>query len=221
MRSLDCLWINPLDAQRQAGFKALQLQKASELGFRIPKTLITNEPAAVLDFFEACHGRMISKTLHGNYFPGGGDTYYILHTSMVLQEHLQHIERVRATAHLFQEYIEKKIELRCTVIGNTVLTVAIESQHAEDAQVDWRASYQDLRYHVYSLPTPIEELCKRLTQSLNLVYGAIDMIVTPDGEYVFLEINPGGQWEWLQVATGLPFAATIADVLVAGKDGKT
>jgi len=220
LRSLDCLWVNPLDAQRRAGFKPLQLQKASELGFRIPKTLITNEPAAVLDFFEECHGKMISKTIHGNFFAGGGDTYYILHTSVVLQEHLQRIERVRATAHLFQEYIEKKIELRCTIIGNTVLTVAITSQQGRCTQIDWRASYQDLRYSVYSLPAAIEKLCIQITQSFDLVYGAIDMIVTPNDEYVFLEINPGGQWEWLAAETGLPFAETIADVLIAGKGGK-
>ena len=75
-----------------------------------------------------------------------------------------------------------------------------------------------MRYHVYSLPAAIEKQCIQITQSLNLVYGAIDMIVTPDDEYVFLEINPGGQWEWLAVETDLPFAETMADVLIAGKE---
>jgi glutathione synthase/RimK-type ligase-like ATP-grasp enzyme len=219
-RSLDCLWVNDLDAKRRASFKPLQLQIAAEVGMHVPRTLITNEPAAVLDFFDACHGEMITKTLHGNYFAGGDETYYLIHTNKVRREHLQGIDRVRQTAHLFQEYIPNALEIRATVVGNHVLSVGIASQHAEGSSiVDWRASYKDVRYQRHTLPSHVQQYCIAITQRLGLVFGAIDLILTPDGDYVFLEINAGGQWEWLEVETGLPFSRTFAEILIEGKEG--
>jgi glutathione synthase/RimK-type ligase-like ATP-grasp enzyme len=219
LRSLDCLWVNPLEAQRVAGFKPLQLQIASEVGLPTPPTLITNDPEAVRSFFfEVCQGQMIYKTLHGNFFLGGGQTYHLIYTSRVTREHLAELERVRLTAHLFQPFIDKAFEVRATVIGQQVLAVAIESQRAAASQVDWRASYRDLRYRIYELPSELARQCVRLVERLGLVFGALDLIVTPDGDHVFLECNAGGQWEWLEEKTKLPFAATLAEVLIAGKE---
>ena len=219
LRSLNCLWVNPFEAQRAAGFKPLQLQMAKEVGLQTPPTLITNDPTAVRSFFfEVCDGNMIYKTLHGNFFLGGGQAYHIIYTSKVEREHLAELDRVRLTANLFQRYVEKAFEIRVTVIDQTVLSVAIESQHAEASQVDWRASYKDLRYRVYDLPDVVKLQCIQLVERLGLVFGALDFIVTPEGDYVFLECNAGGQWEWLEQETNLPFAATIADVLIAGKE---
>jgi glutathione synthase/RimK-type ligase-like ATP-grasp enzyme len=220
LRSLNCLWVNPLEAQRAAGFKPLQLQIAREVGLHTPPTLITNNPEAVRSFFfEICNERMIYKTLHGNFFLGGGKAYHIIYTSRVSHHHLEELERVQLTAHLFQPYIDKAFEVRATVIGQTVLSVAIESQHADASQVDWRASYQDLRYRVFELPGPLALQCVQLVERLGLVFGALDFIVTPDEEFIFLECNAGGQWEWLEHETNLPFSATIADVLITGKKG--
>jgi glutathione synthase/RimK-type ligase-like ATP-grasp enzyme len=219
LRSLNCLWVNHLEAQRAAGFKPLQLQIAREVGLQTPKTLITNDPEAVRSFFfEVCDGRMIYKTLHGNFFLGGGQTYHIMYTSRVNYEHLAELERVRLTAHLFQPYIDKAFDLRVTVVGKRVLSVAIDSQRVAASQVDWRASYKDLRYQIYELPTSLSDQCIGLVERLGLVFGALDFIVTPDGAFVFLECNAGGQWEWLEQETNLPFAATIAEVLIAGRE---
>ncbi len=217
LRSLNCLWINPLEAQRAAGFKPLQLQMAQQVGLQTPPTLITNDPQSVRAFFfEGCHEKMIYKTLHGNFFLGGGQTYHIIYTSRVSQEHLAELERVRLTAHLFQPYIDKAFEVRATVIGKHVFSVAIESQQSPASQVDWRASYRDLRYRIYELPSGISRQCVQLVERLGLIFGALDFIVTPDGNHIFLECNAGGQWEWLEQETNLPFAATLAEVLIAG-----
>jgi glutathione synthase/RimK-type ligase-like ATP-grasp enzyme len=219
LRSLKCLWVNPLDAQRAAGFKPLQLQMAQDVGLQTPPTLITNDPATVRSFFfEVCDENMIYKTLHGNFFLGGGQAYHIIYTSRVNHSHLAELDRVQLTAHLFQKYIEKAFEVRATVIGQSVLSVAIGSQHTEASQVDWRASYKDLQYWVHELPAAVKLQCRQLVERLGLVFGALDFIVTPDGDYIFLECNAGGQWEWLEQETHLPFSATIADVLIAGKE---
>jgi glutathione synthase/RimK-type ligase-like ATP-grasp enzyme len=220
LRTLPAYWMNALDASRAANFKPRQLQVASQTGFRVPRSLITNNPSAVLQFFEECHGKIIYKPIHGGSIAGGGKVAHTIFTSRVTAESLEQIERVTLTAHAFQEYIEKRVELRVTVIGQSTLCVAIYSQEYEQSSVDWRAGHGiGLRYSPFSLPIEVEQQCLCLTQQLGLAYGAIDLIVTPENEYVFLEINPGGQWEWLEAQTSLPFSETIANVLVQGKAG--
>jgi glutathione synthase/RimK-type ligase-like ATP-grasp enzyme len=219
LRTLPCLWMNPLDAHRAANFKPRQIHVAAQVGLRVPRSLITNDPSAVLPFFEMCQGHMIYKPLHGGNVAGGGNVAHTIFTSLVTRESLQHLGRVQLTAHYFQEYIDKQVELRVTVIGETTLTVAIHSQDQTQTRVDWRAGYGNLRYSTYALPERVEQQCLQLTHQLGLMYGAIDLIVTPQQEYVFLEINPGGQYEWLEAETQLPFSATIAETLIRGKEG--
>ena len=55
-----------------------------------------------------------------------------------------------------------------------------------------------------------------MVERLGLCYGAIDMILTPDGRYVFIEINPNGQYLWIEQETGLPISAAICDLLMGG-----
>ena len=218
LRSLDCLWVNAFEAQRAAGFKPLQLKMAQEVGLSTPPTIITNDPDAVRVFWDReCQGKMIYKTLHGGAFFGGGRDYHLIYTSRVFHEHLEQLPRVRQTAHLFQPCIEKAFEVRATVIGQQVLSVAIFSPQSSDTIVDWRAHYQDLQYRVYELPEPVKQCCIQVVARLGLVFGALDLIVTPEGDHIFLECNGGGQWQWLEYETNLPFSATIAEVLMAGK----
>ncbi|OJF13459.1 hypothetical protein [Couchioplanes caeruleus] len=83
----------------------------------------------------------------------------------------------------------------------------------EAAGLDWRTDYDSLSYSVVTVPDPVREAVRRLLARLRLRFGALDFIVTPHDEWIFLEINPNGQWAWLQDATGLPIAAAIADAL--------
>lgn len=220
LRSLDkVLWMNDLDAHRAANFKPVQLQAASHVGLRVPRSLITNDPEAVRQFYQETSGKLIYKTLHGGGIAGGGNIAHAIYTSRVTAQSLEHLERVRLTAHYFQVEIEKFLELRVTVIGSHVLAVAIESQHCEATKLDWRASFPDLRFAPYTLPHEIEAQCCLLVRSLGLTYGALDFILTPDSEYIFLEINPGGQYEFLEQKTQLPFSTTIANTLLGGKEG--
>ena len=64
-----------------------------------------------------------------------------------------------------------------------------------------------------SLPPEIETALKTMLTQYGLRFGAFDMIVTPDGEYVFLELNPNGQWLWIETITGAPMSRAIADLL--------
>jgi glutathione synthase/RimK-type ligase-like ATP-grasp enzyme len=210
------LWVSRPDRIRAAEFKPSQLVAAQEIGLRIPNTLLTNNQKAVRDFYERLHGRVICKAVWKNQLdlqddrPGQARFMY---TSEVRPEHLEWLDGVQTTMHCFQEQIEKEIELRVVVIGHQVFAIEIWSQQAEKTRLDWRRSYPDLRYAIHRLPAFLEQQCLQLVQHFGLQYSAMDFILTPDGEYIFLEQNPNGQYDWLSSPTGLPLAEAMAHLL--------
>jgi ATP-grasp ribosomal peptide maturase len=221
LRSLDCLWVNHPEKMVSADYKPFQLKVAGECGLEIPASLITNDPEAVLDFFERCNGEMIYKTLSGGMIVAESGEVVSVYTSRVMLDDLRDEgSRVRYTACLFQQLVPKKVELRITVVGERVFPAAISYMHPERAAIDWRTSYQDLRYGIHELPHEIRHQCLKLVRKLGLSFAAIDMIVRPDDRYVFLEVNPNGQWQWIERATGFPICETLVDLLVAGKTGQ-
>jgi ATP-grasp ribosomal peptide maturase len=224
LRGLDCVWVNHPERVVTAEYKSLQLKLAAEAGLKVPRSLMTNDPDSVADFFDECQGRVVYKTLSGGALAGEGAMPLSVYTSVVERDHLRLTGALSATPCLFQEYVQKQAELRLTVIGDEVFPVQIESQHAPESAVDWRRGYAHLRYRVYRLPQETRERCLRLTRRLGLAFAAMDFVITPENEHVFLEVNPGGQWLWLESETGLPMTQAMADLLsgaaLAGGDGR-
>ncbi len=218
LRSVDCQWVNHPENMVSADYKPYQQKIAGECRLEIPASLITNDPGAVLDFFKRCKGEMIYKTLSGGMIVAESGEVVSIYTSRVTRDDLRdEASRVRYTACLFQELVPKQVELRITVVGEHVFPAEISYTHAERAAVDWRTAYQDLQYGMYQLPQDIHHKCLELVHKLGLSFAAIDMIVTPDDRYVFLEVNPNGQWQWIERATGFPICETLVDLLVAGE----
>jgi ATP-grasp ribosomal peptide maturase len=213
LRSMNCLWVNHPEKLITSNYKPLQLKIARSLGLEIPRTLITNEPEAVKAFFKECEGHMIYKPLSYGAILSEENELSSIYTSRVSYENLKDADRVRQTPCLFQEYVHKRLELRINVIGNRVFAAEIYSQNSERSATDWRKSYDDLSYGIHQLPKEIEDKCLALVRQLDLQFGAIDMVLTPDDRYVFLEVNPGGQWDWIEARTGLPLASAFADLL--------
>ncbi len=115
---------------------------------------------------------------------------------------------------MVQEYVPKDVELRVTIVGRKVFACAIHSQDSELTKHDWRKyDFGNVRHELCTLPGEVEQNLIALLRFWNLSYGAIDLVRTPDGRYVFLEINPNGQWGWIEELTGAPIAETIAETL--------
>jgi glutathione synthase/RimK-type ligase-like ATP-grasp enzyme len=77
----------------------------------------------------------------------------------------------------------------------------------------------DIPHEPYTLPEEIESKCFELVRQLGLNFGCIDMILTPDNHYVFLDINPtAAQWLWVEQLTGLSISEAMADLLIT-RDG--
>lgn len=215
LRSTNCLWVNHPEKIVSADYKPFQLQVASDCGLDIPASLVTNDPAAVFDFFEQCQGQIIYKTLSGGLIMSESGEAVSIYTSRVMLNDLRmESERIRSTACFFQELVPKKVELRITIVGDQVFPAEISYRDPQYAVTDWRTAYQNLQYCVYDLPEDIRNKCLAWVQRLDLSFAAIDLVVTPDDRYVFLEGNACGQWGWIQNATGLPICQAIVDLLV-------
>lgn len=214
---LDCLWMPASPSTvRQTQYKASQLKVAGELGFELPPTLITTSEADLLDFYSRHNGNIISKLAGFSFLETVGHTFS-RYTEMVTKRDIAYARQVRHCPMIFQACVPKRVELRITVVGQQVFPAEIHSQSSNHTRLDWRR-YDDYQtpYFPHELPSDIERLCVELVERLGLCYGAIDMIVTPDGRYVFLEINPNGQYLWIEEATGLPISDAICDLLITG-----
>ncbi|NLH79665.1 MAG: ATP-dependent carboxylate-amine ligase [Phyllobacteriaceae bacterium] len=214
-RSFDAFWVNHPDRIRIAESKPLQLTLAGRLGFRLPRTLFTNDPGEVRALWDACGGAIVYKSMTQGVL--GQSVQKSVYTNRVTAEHLARADLLRNAPGLFQEEIPKAADLRITVVGERLFPIEIRSQTDPDALVDWRRGAVPNMAHVpCTLPAEVERACLALNRRLGLHYSAIDMVLTPDGEHVFLEINPSGQFGWIESVTGLPIIETLADLLLDG-----
>ncbi|MEK7193684.1 MAG: MvdC/MvdD family ATP grasp protein [Patescibacteria group bacterium] len=216
--TLETFWMNkPVVANRLLEHnKFFQLKCASRHGLLVPRTIITNDPKNLLEFCRACGGSIAVKMLKGHLFvDSASGEIYTLYTNRVSEDELRtHFESIRIAPVFAQEYIPKKLELRITIVGNNVFTCAIHSQDSTRTQDDWRRyDFGNVRHEQFDLPNEVRDALLKLMKSWDLSFGAIDMILTPEGQYVFLEINPSGQWGWIEELTGMPISRAIAELL--------
>lgn len=207
-------WMSHPHALERARKKIYQLQLAQSIGFRIPPTIVTNDPGEVLTFFKEQEGAIIFKTLHQGYLDYG-DKGYNIPTTLIREEHLEKLTLVRTVPCLFQQHVEKLYELRVTIVGKTVFSVRIDSQEIPETVIDWRLPKYigKLRHTPVQLPEDLEKRCVNLVALLELNFGAIDIIIDRHHQPVFLEINPNGQWFWLEDLTRLPISKAISESL--------
>lgn len=212
----DKLWVSHPDQLRLAARKPHQLCLAASLGLATPRTLITNDPAAARAFFTACNGRIIAKATGSGwvYSEDGEDVYYVL-TNRISAEDLGSAEEIKAAPLTLQEEVAKAYEVRVNIVGNRVLAVRIDSQASPESELDWRRyDLSHTPYGAYQLPPETARRCLELTRQLGLEFGAIDLIRTPGGQYVFLEINGNGQFLWAEEHSGVGISAALANLLV-------
>lgn len=222
----NCYWMNYPESIRQASWKIGQLKRAIQHGFDVPRTLITSDPAEVRAFYEECNHRMVFKVLTDPYLAADDDDGSlttstdprVTMTTLVSESELDQLESVRIAPCLFQEYIPKRLELRVTVIGDEIFAAEIDSQSSDQAAVDFRAGILDIPYRMTTLPPMIAEACMAFVRSYHLNFSAMDLILTPDGKYVFLENNPSGQFMWIEkLVPELQMTEALASCLVRGK----
>ncbi|WP_157962990.1 MvdC/MvdD family ATP grasp protein [Chitinophaga deserti] len=209
--SLDVPWINRMDLDHAVGAnKLLQLTSAQAVGLSVPQTLFSNHAEDAIRFFDD-HGGDVVVKLHGalsKTMDGKGDFFP---TTRLRKEDVPMLESLSACPMILQEYIPKERELRVVYADGDFFTGSLRAPDL----TDWRTGNTTLiQWEPYELPPAVCQRVHDMMLSLGLQFGAIDMILKPDGEHVFLEINPQGEWGMLEKYLGFPIAATIAEKLV-------
>lgn len=221
---MKCYWMShPLNL-RGAMWKSEQLSRAAKFGFNTPKSLVTNCPEEVRKFKSELSGDMIFKSISTPDLASieVDDDERIadgLATTLVTDEIMESLDSVREIPCHFQGYVPKKYELRVTVVENRVFAAKIHSQTDERTKIDSRDMSAEILYESTELPEEIKERCIRFVNSYNLNYSALDIIVTPDDDYVFLENNPNGQFLYIQqLIPEFRILEAIADTLVGAEN---
>lgn len=211
----------PISRAAVADNKLVNLTRAVRLGFTVPDTVVTNDPDELVPAWEAAGGRLISKALTYRDVRVDGERHH-MYTVPVRRRDLPGRRRIHHAPVILQPNVPKQVELRVTVVAGQVFAAEIDSQASRTTAQDWR-HYEDasVTYREHRLPDEVRRRCVALVESLELSYGAIDLILTPDGDYVFLEINVNGQWGWIETLTGMPIARAVADWLSADEPSRT
>lgn len=214
LASIPARWVSHPSRVADAEYKPVQLAAAARCGLKAPHTLMTNDPDEAAGFIESAPrpGVVYKAIMHSlisesdevkliyttplDRFPGGAD------------------ERIRLTMHQFQYNINKAFDVRLVATDLACFAIAIHTDDA-GARQDWRTGYGALRYEQIPAPDDVAKKCRALLSSLGLRLGVFDFSVGLDGAWYYLEVNPAGQWAWLEDATGAPIAAAIADTLTA------
>jgi len=214
----DVLWVNRPDLAATAVYRPVQWAAAARCGLTVPRTLVSNDPAAVSGFAAASEPGVVLKPLSTNLIYEN-DTYRMGWTRRLSAEDLADLRGIEVTAHLVQDWAPKLWECRAVMVGEDVFAVAIHAG-SEASYVDWRSDYPALSYEAVELPEPVTKALRAFMAELGLVYGAFDLVVGPDegdGEVVsFLEINPGGQYGFIEAATGVPITDSLVRLLAGG-----
>jgi hypothetical protein len=198
--SCDVPMINPFHAMLNAT-KPYQLTMACRAGLAVPDTLITSSTRRVLEFV-AGPGEVVHKTITGM-------DERLLATKRWDDGDAQSLHELELAPTIFQRRVDGTRELRITVVGERVFAAEFSTEFA-DGRLDHAVSHVP-----HELPLSVVRGLLTLLERLSLPFAAVDMRIDARGEYQFLEANPAGQFLWIEIQTGMPIAAAVADLLYA------
>ena len=221
-----CKWINNPYLEEKIDNKIYLHQCAVKHGFKVPQTLVTNNASKVKEFFKKNNGKIIIKQLsdislidESPYVNKDGikDVEYKgFYTSAVTSSDLNNLEEYFCPGSapvLLQEKLEKKSELRVTVVGDRLFSYRIYSQENDYSKVDFR-HVDNLRTEKCQLSDEISTKLIKMIKVWNISFAAVDLVETVSEELFFLEANVVGNWLWLEKEQdGSEIAKAIADLL--------
>lgn len=203
--AMDCFWMNHPNADEAASRKIAQLRVAQRLGMRVPDTLVTNGPEQARAFIEAHAATGTIRKAFRNLPEAPRETM------KVGPDELAQLDAVRFAPVIFQEYIPLSLDIRVTAVDGEMFATAFRSEAAHE--VDYRSGIGTAEVFTYDLPDQFQTQLQGLMDHFGLVYGALDLRVTPEGEHVFLEVNPAGEYVFAAGRTGQPVPQAIAAAL--------
>ena len=205
-------WINPMFATHIAERKLHQLQLANTIGLEVPKSIITNSANKADSFLKNNRKSIIKPISNGlQVLPS---KVYSIYTSEIESNYFEHVpkETIFETPVFLQKKITNIADIRATIIANKIFVVKIEKD--DNNEVDWRKPNINKKYSIINLPKKLENKLFQINKNLSLTYSAIDLIQMPNKEYFFLEVNPVGEWVWLEKELGLKISEAFINELL-------
>ena len=193
-----------------ANNKIDQMKFVSEFGnsVLIPDTLVTNDPKKAEKFYDKHKGNICFK-LHKGAIVESSEGYKIVYTNKVTKKQMKNADLISSHPCLFQEYIEKEFEVRIVATDKNHDAIAIDSQNSEISKIDYR------KYDFENVSRDVKNLCSEMLKYYGLHFGVFDFIKSKDGQDVFLELNPNGQWLWLELESGHNITKSVAENLIS------
>jgi hypothetical protein len=203
------VWVGHPHKLRRAEVKALQYAYAHKAGLQTPATLISNDPQRAATFVQALGDRACAVKPLLAYGVSNEQGFRLPLTTILPADYP--LDSMALAPNILQPYVDKAFELRCVVMGDRIFCARMNTQADEATRKDWRAGNPE--HDVFALPDHIQAAIHRLMASFEINFASMDIIVTPSGEFVFLDLNPNGQWLWLETELGLPLVSSMADLL--------
>jgi len=199
-----------------ANNKIDQLRFASQFGngVKIPDTMVTNDPLKTKSFYEKHNGNICFKLQKGAVVesPKGN---LVIYTNKVTKEQMKNIDLVSQNPCLFQEYVDKDFEIRIVATDKGSTGIAIHSQKSKISKIDFRRyDFENVTYNYIKLPDNVKKFNSQILKNYRLHFGILDFIYSKKGEYVFLELNPNGQWLWLEEEANYNLTKEVAENLL-------
>jgi len=241
MECVDGVWTNAPDAERNCT-KSRQLVVAQQCGLDVPDTLVSNDPDAVRAFRSARpDARVLFKPVAASAPWGAdlsdeiarrfgadveqaqertapGEREAVFSQILDAEKEARLDQLLRYAPATFQRYVEKTADIRITYVDGRLFGCRIHSQERAETRIDFRrmallAAADEVRHTRFDVPEALQARIRRLMSRLGLRFGCLDFVETPAGGLVFLEVNPSGQFLWIEELTGEPISRAIAESL--------
>lgn len=215
LEGMPCFQLERYSVYRRLDSKEEQLRMAARYGLLVPDTCITNSPQQLQQFLEKTAGPVVAKMQSAFAIYREGEEHVVF-TNEITDAHLQQLEQLKYCPMVFQEKLPKALELRVTIVGRQLFSFAIDSQQLPDATVDWRKEGAALvnSWKPYPLREDVGQALMAMMDAYGLNYGAIDLILTPEGKYYFLEVNAAGEFFWLDRLCNNAISRHLAAILL-------
>jgi MvdD pre-ATP grasp domain len=213
----DALWVNSPEVAKSELEKIGQLRAARQVGLTIPPTLLSNDPDEIRSFFDDNGGDVVYKAYKLRAWTHEKPrAVFVNYTTPLSYEDLQDDDTLSVAPGIFQRRVERSFEVRVTVFGKEAIGARLD---LEGGQIDWRRRQgtSDLRVSPWQMPEDVKTRCLDYMRLCDLAFCCFDFIVTPTGDYVFLEANQMGQFLWVEEKLAeLPMLDTMCAFLMSG-----
>ena len=208
------LWANPIASGGAASFRLNQFAAAASVGLAIPQSLVTDDAAQAKAFVAAQPGgKFIYEPSCRSHGEQRDDKIQTRVTGPITAADLDIPEALVRSPGIFQAITPKAYELKVSVFGRTCISAKI---HAREP-IGWRTRRRDMQVAPYALPEAVQRKLHAFMDSLGIVMGMFDFIVTPKGDHVFIEANEQGRFLWIEeMCPALPLLDISARFLSSG-----